>query len=280
MGVGLFVSVWIARYLGPEEFGLLNFATAFVALFGAIAGLGLRGIVVRDIVHDLASKEEILGTAAVLQFVGGLIAYAISLGVIFWLRPDDVLAKVLVAILGSMMLFKVSEVAVYWFESQVLSKYTVWVQNVSFLIFTAIKVVLILNQAPIIAFAWAAMAEALMAALLLGVMLGVKGPGLRRLQVTLTRAKSLIKDSWPLLFSGILVSINLKFDQIMITEIVGEEANGMYAVAAAIPQLIIGLLLLLEKSLYPTNIASFNGELCSLQQSLIKISTVSFKARS
>jgi len=50
MGVGVLVGVWIARYLGPEQFGLLNFATAFTSLFGAIAALGLQGIVVRDIV--------------------------------------------------------------------------------------------------------------------------------------------------------------------------------------------------------------------------------------
>ena len=56
MGVGLFVGVWIARYLGPEQFGLLSFAIAFVGLFGAIATLGLQGIVVRDIVRDPDSK--------------------------------------------------------------------------------------------------------------------------------------------------------------------------------------------------------------------------------
>ena len=33
MGMGLFVGVWVARYLGPIEFGSLNFAVAFVALF-------------------------------------------------------------------------------------------------------------------------------------------------------------------------------------------------------------------------------------------------------
>jgi O-antigen/teichoic acid export membrane protein len=184
MGVGLLVGVWIARYLGPEQFGLLSFATAFVGLFGAIAGLGLQGIVVRDIVRDPTSKEETLGTAAVLQLIGGMAAYGLILGTIFWLRPEDMLAKTLVAILGSMMLFKASEVAVFWFESQVQSKYTVWVQNSAFLLFAAIKVGLILNQAPLIAFAWATMAEALLVALLMFVILGFRGPRLRQLRMT------------------------------------------------------------------------------------------------
>lgn len=43
MGVGLLVGVWIARYLGPEQFGLMNYALAFVALFAAVANLGQIG---------------------------------------------------------------------------------------------------------------------------------------------------------------------------------------------------------------------------------------------
>jgi PST family polysaccharide transporter len=53
MGAGLVITLWIARYLGPEQFGMLNFAIAFIALFGAIAGLGLQGIVIRDVLRDL-----------------------------------------------------------------------------------------------------------------------------------------------------------------------------------------------------------------------------------
>jgi O-antigen/teichoic acid export membrane protein len=231
MGVGLVVGVWIARYLGPEQFGLLSFATAFVGLFGAIAGLGLRDVVVRDIVRDPSSKEETLGTAAVLQFIGSLIAYGLILGMIFWLRPDDALAKALVAILGSMMLFKASEVVVYWFESQVQSKYTVWVQNGSFLVFAAIKVGLILNNAPLIAFAWATIAEALMVALLLGVMLGLRGPRLHHLRITLERAKSLLKNSWPVLLSGMVLMVQARIDQIMLGQMVGDSEVAQYSVA-------------------------------------------------
>ena len=50
LGVGLFIGAWLARYLGPEQFGLLSFAGAFVGLFGTFAVLGLQNIVVRDLV--------------------------------------------------------------------------------------------------------------------------------------------------------------------------------------------------------------------------------------
>ncbi len=46
MGVGLFLSVWVARYLGPSQFGNYSYAVAFVSLFSILATLGLDGIVV------------------------------------------------------------------------------------------------------------------------------------------------------------------------------------------------------------------------------------------
>lgn len=275
-GLGLVMGIWIARYLGPEKFGLLSFATAFVGLFGAIAGLGLRGIVVRDIVRDPEIKEETLGTAALLQFIGGLIAYGLILAAILWLLPNDAFAKALIAILGSMMLFKASEVGSYWFESQMMSKYTVLAKNGSLLIFFSIKAALIFNNAPLASFAWAIAAEAFVFAMMLVLMLELRGPRLRHLRVRLSRAKGLLSQSWPLLLSGVLVSINLKFDQIMITTMVNGDANGKYAVAAALPQFVIGLLVLIETSLYPKNISDAAQGHESLMASLNKTATLIF----
>ena len=70
--LGIFVMIWIARYLGPDQFGKLSFVMAFIGIFGCITGLGMQSVVVRDIVSDKSSKEEILGTTAVLYFFSGL----------------------------------------------------------------------------------------------------------------------------------------------------------------------------------------------------------------
>lgn len=251
IGVGLFVGVWIARYLGPDQFGLLNFATAFVGLFGAVATLGLQGIVVRDIVRDPSSKEKTLGTAAILLLIGGMISYSLILVTIFWLRADDTLVKTIVAILGSVVLFKVSDVAVYWFESQVLSKYTVWVQNGVFLVFAAVKAVLILKGAPLIAFAWAMMAEAVIVAMLLLVMLRLRGWQTRRLRVTAKRAIALLHDSWPLMLAGFAVLIYMKIDQIMLGEMIGDQAVGIYSAAVRISEVFYFIPVVIVATLFP-----------------------------
>jgi O-antigen/teichoic acid export membrane protein len=44
MVVGLFVSIWVARYLGSEQFGLFSYAQSFAGLFTTIATLVIKGI--------------------------------------------------------------------------------------------------------------------------------------------------------------------------------------------------------------------------------------------
>ena len=92
MGVGLVVSIWVVRYLGPDRFGQLSYATAFVALFGAIATLGLDGIVVRELVRKPDDANEILGSAFYLRAVGGITTFVVSLVAIFLLRRNDPLS--------------------------------------------------------------------------------------------------------------------------------------------------------------------------------------------
>jgi PST family polysaccharide transporter len=208
--------------------------------------------VVRDLVRDPGDKEETLGTAAFLQFFGGLISYGLILAVIFWLRADDAMAKAIVAIIGSMMLFKSSEIAVYWFESQVLSKYIIWIQNGVFLIFAIFKVGLILKNAPLIAFAWAMMAEALVVAVLMIFILGLRGPHLRQLRVGLVRAQKLLSDSWPLIVSSIAIVAYMKIDQIMLSQMIGDEAVGVYSAAARISEVWYFVAIALNSSFRPT----------------------------
>lgn len=252
MGVGLLVGVWVARYLGPEQFGLLNFALAFTGLFGAIASLGLQGIVVRDILRDAGSERLTLGTAAMLQLAGGLLSFLLILGAIAYLRPDDALSRTIVAILGAMMLLKASEIMVYWFESQVLSKYTVWVQNSVFLFFAIVKVGLILFEASLSAFVWAMLAEAAVVAVILLLVFTLRGPNITQFQASLGRAKTLLNDSWPLLLSEIAIVFYMKIDQIMLGQMVGNEAVGIYSAATRISEIWYFIIPIVLTSVFPT----------------------------
>ncbi len=149
------------------------------------------------------------------------------------------------------MLFNASEVAVCWFESQVLSKFTVWVKNCTFLVFSSLKVVLILSGAPLVAFAWVTMSEGLVVAMVMVIVLGFRGPRVRTLRATVPRAKSLIADSWPLLLSGVAVMIYMRIDQIMLGQMVGDETVGIYSAAVRISEIWYFVPMVIVASVFP-----------------------------
>jgi O-antigen/teichoic acid export membrane protein len=252
MGVGLIVSVWVARYLGPEQFGLMIYAMAIVALFVAVARLGLNSIVVRDLVNEPGSANSTLGTTFFLQLAGGLLAYVLAIIAINLSRPDDGLAKLIVVVLGFALVFKSTDVVKYWFESQVQSKYVVWMGNSIFLVLAVVKIGLILIHAPLMAFIWVTFIEGLMVAVgLIGLYVWHVG-NLRGWRFDVLRAKGLLRESWPLLLSGLAIVVYMRIDQIMLGHMLGDDAVGVYSAAVRISEAWYFIPMAIVASVFPS----------------------------
>jgi O-antigen/teichoic acid export membrane protein len=276
MGIGLLVGVWIARYLGPEQFGLLNYALAIVALFGAVASVGLNGIVVRDLLNQPEAAQDTLGSSFMLQLLGGLIACGLAVFTISLLRPDDALVKLMVAVLGFALVFKASDVARYWFESQVQSRYVVWIENGVFLLFTAVKIALVFSGAPLMAFVWVTFAEALLVAAGLLVVYARRGGRLAAWRVRASRIKCLLTDSWPLILSGLAVMIYMRIDQIMLGQMLGDEAVGVYSAAVWISEVWYFVPVAIISSVLPAIISARNNDSMQYIARLQKLYDVMF----
>lgn len=236
MGVGLFVGVWVARYLGVQQFGVFNYATAFVALFSTLSTLGLDGIVVRSIVREPEKRAEILGTAFWLKLFGGVAALVLAVSSIIAVRHDDQLTISLVAILSSVGIFQAFDTIDLWFQSQVQSKYTVIAKNTAFVITALVKVALISFHAPLIAFAWAGLGEVSLGTIGLIISYRVRGYSPWLWPWSSQLAKTLLKESWPLILSGVTIMIYMRIDQIMLGQMIGDKAVGLYSAATRISE--------------------------------------------
>lgn len=252
MGVGLFVGVWVARYLGPEQFGLFSFAGAFVALFSAISTLGLDGIVVRNIVRDSSTKNETLGSAFILKFIGGVATFLFVLAGISMIRPGDSLAFWLTGIISAGMIFQAFDAIDFWFQSQIQSKYSVYAKNFAFLITSIVKILLILSNSSLIAFAWAGLAEVIMGSFGLVFAYEKRGQSLKHWRIRSAQAVSLLKDSWPLMMSGIAVMIYMRIDQIMLDLLVGDQEVGIYSAAVRLAEVWYFIPMIVASSVFPS----------------------------
>ena len=176
MGASLVVGVWVARYLGVQQYGLFNYALAFVSLFSPIFTLGLDDVVIRHIIRQSSNKEEVLGATFWLKLLGGIASVLSAVSTMFFLGEHETLKIWIVAILGMAGIFRATDTIDLWFQSQVQSKYSVIARNIAFLINSAIKIALILTKAPLLAFAWVTLAEFAMSAIGLLIVYQVRGP--------------------------------------------------------------------------------------------------------
>jgi polysaccharide transporter, PST family len=237
MGASLVVGVWVARYLGVQQYGLFNYALAFVSLFSPIFTLGLDEIVVRHIVRQSSNKEEILGTTFWLKFLGGIASVLLAVSTMFLLGEHETLKIWLVAILAMAGIFRAADTIEVWFQSQVQSKYTVIAKNTAFLLNSAIKIALILTKAPLLAFAWVTLAEFAMSAIGLLIVYQVKGSSLWLWRWSFSAAKILLKESLPLIFSGFAILIYMKIDQVMLGQMIGNTEVGIYSAAVRVSEI-------------------------------------------
>ena len=236
MAVGFVVIAWMARYLGSERFGLLNYAIALVSILSMMAKLGLNRIVVRNIVREPDSKNETLGTAFFLQLTSGIGAFFLAAIAIFLLRPDDATLRLLVAIIAASVSFESLNTIDFWFQSQVQSRYTVWAKNAAFIVVTIVRITLIQRQAPLIAFGWAALAEAALAGLGLAIAYQLTGNGIQAWRFQPRLAKTLLQEGWPLILSSLAIMVYLRVDQVMLGELANEEAVGIYSAATRLSE--------------------------------------------
>jgi polysaccharide transporter, PST family len=237
MGVGLYITLYIARYLGASQFGTFNYATAFAAMFSPIATLGLDAVVIRHLANDVSSKQQILPTVFWLKLIGSLGALFLSVGSIYIFRHNDPLTISLVAVLAGVGVVQTFDTIDIWFQSQVESKYTVVAKNSAFILTALLRVLLIESKAPLIAFAIAGLVEAGLGALGLAILFKARGNTLRFWQWDTSLAKKLLRESWPLILSGLSIMMYMKIDQIMLGEMIGEKAVGIYSAATRISEI-------------------------------------------
>ena len=250
-GLSFFVSVWVARYLGPEQLGVLNYAASFVALLSPLAGLGLDAIIVRDIAKEPSSKNRTLGTAFLLLLTSGTLTFLLSIVLILHLKADNTLAQWVVGILSAGTLFQAFNTVDLWFQSQTQAKYSVLAKRSAYVALTLIRIVLIQFHAPLIAFAWARLAEIALAAVGLAVVYRQQEGQIRDWRFSVHRAEMLLRDSWPLIIAGFSTSIYAGIDQIMLGQMATLKSVGTYSVAVRLSEFWDFIPVILAQSALP-----------------------------
>lgn len=234
--LGLFVGAWVARYLGPSQFGELAYCIAFVGIFQSIANLGLDGIVVREIANQSQRANIILGTVFQLRLWVGLVLWLFSVVLYGLTNGFEDQGIWIIGLVGAGMVFQVADTVDLWFQGNSQSKRTVLAKASAYLISNVVRVVLILLAAPLIAFAVIVAIEGVLTALALYFSYQ-RFPAEGGWKKHLPEAKKLLKESWPYMISGLSIMLYMRIDQLMIKSMLGDHELGIFAAVIPIASL-------------------------------------------
>ncbi len=231
LAIAFFVNAYMARYLGPANFGLLNYVFSFVGLFGFLASLGVENIANREIVTDHSKKNLIVGTSFYLKLFGSLIAILVIFIFARFTTSDGILLG-LISMYSISYIFSAFNIIDVYFQSQVLSKYPAIVTISAGIISAILKIVAMSLGLGIIWLTAIYVFEGVIITIGLLFFFIRNKHSIKEWIFDKTIALAILKDSWPLMLSSIAWGVYMKIDQVMIKNMIGNEETGIYAVAA------------------------------------------------
>lgn len=251
MAGALFVGILVARYLGPSQYGMMNYVISYVALFTVIATFGLSNIEVRELAKRPEQKEVLLGTCFRIRFFFSTVAYLLIILTLFIFRTD--LFTSLMILLYGVTLYSQCcfEVIRNYFTSIVKNEYIVKSEITRTIIGACIKLTLLWLHAPLWCFVAAVMFDTVLVASGYVFSYNKTIGSLKSWTFDRNIALYLVKQSFPLVLSGAAIIVYQRIDQVMIGNMIDKESVGYFATAGKFLDIILFLPTVLTQTVTP-----------------------------
>lgn len=249
MIISLIVGIFSARYLGPSNYGLVNYGMAYTAFFTSLCTLGMNSILVKEILDDKMNEGTIIGTALGLKVCAGIVSAIMIVCLVSIVDKNEPITIIVTAICSISLVFQGFETINYWFQSQLNSKVTAIVSFVGYSVMAVYKVVLLFLKKDVQWFAAANVLDYACVGVLL--LVAYKQCGGKKLKVSFKKGKELLSRSKYYILPGLMVAIYGYTDKVMLKKIMSETEVGYYSTATAICGMWVFVLVAIIDSFYP-----------------------------
>ncbi|MGE1130500.1 flippase [Bacillus wiedmannii] len=235
MVIGVFVMALVARYLGPENYGLYNYALAFVTLFTALSTLGLETLSVKSIVHQEEEEGTILYTSLILRVLGGIVVVFLASISVRVLAPNEPLIHLLVMIMSFTMIIKSLEVIEYWIQAYQKSKISSLIRMGAYVFSALLKIAFVFFNGNLLHLALIYTSDALIVGIALVIAYFKNRTSYTKWKFKFQYAKKVLSKSWYLILSGLMVTLYMQIDKVMLgSMLTNKKELGMYSAATQI----------------------------------------------
>lgn len=226
------IGLLTARYLGPSNYGLINYASAYTTFFTAFCTLGINSVIIKNFVDHPDEEGKTIGTTLVLRLTSSVLSLLTIIGLVSIIDRNEPVTVWVVALYCIGLIFQIFDTFNYWFQSKLLSKYYAMATLAAYLIVSAYKVVLLITEKSVEWFAVSNSVDYLIVAVILWIVYKKKsGP---KLSFSFQKAKELLSVSCSYILSGLMVAIYAATDKLMLKQMLDESTVGYYSLAVSI----------------------------------------------
>ena len=264
MAISLVVGVITARYLGPSNYGLIGYGTAYVSFFAAFCSLGLNSVIIKDFIDNPHEQGEAIGSAIVMRIISSLLSSIMIISFVAVVDKGETVTIIVVALCSVGTIFHVFETFNFWFQAQYKSKITSIATFLAYVITALYKIILLILGKDVRWFAFSTSVDYIVVAVFL--FLAYKMHGGDRIRFSLKKSKSLLKVSYNYILSAVMISVYGQTDKLLLKHMLDESAVGYFTIATTICTMWVFVLQAIVDSMYPTILRLKSGNKSPLKK--------------
>lgn len=270
MVINLVVTLLMARYLGPANYGLINYAASFAAMFTSVCTLGISSILVNELIHG-ENRGQLLGSGIGLRLCSSLLSVVTIVALAWALNPEEPATVWVVLIYSTTLVFQSFDSINCWYQANLQSKVTAKISIAGYTAAAVYRIWLLMTRKNVYWFAASHAVEFALVAVLLLWSYRRDAPRDQKLRFSPAAGRGLLGKSYHFILSGMMVAVYGQMDRIMLKSMIDETSVGYYSAAAAITSMWPFVLSAIIESTKPVILEKYGQDTSSFHRHLIRL---------
>ncbi len=229
LALSFFVSIYMARHLGVENFGTLNFIMSFVSIAGT-SFFVIDSILIKKLNHNPEEKNEILGTALIIKIINGLLTVTTAT-IISWIFSNNKTTVYMVMAFSTFTIFQSFSVIDSYFQAHAKVKNVSLINMVTSIVSAIVKIFIISLNGNVLYLLLSYVFDWFISAIGYIYLYKKYVGNIFHWKIKKQLFKNFIMNSWPFSVSALATSIYIRIDQVFLKYFLGSKSVGLYVVA-------------------------------------------------
>ena len=264
-----FSTIYMARYLGTEGFGILSLALAITGIYAIFADLGLNTFTVREVSKDRSLSNKYLVNISIIKVFLSFLTLFITYLTVTTINYSQEVSSVIYIIILSIIFSSFTGIFNSIFQAHEKIKY----QSVSNILNGIIMFVIVLfaiyNNLGLLTFATIYLISSVVILVYSFTIYSLKFH-VPKLEVDPKFWKPTLTEAWPFGLSGLFATVYVWIDTFLLSIMVGDAIVGIYSAAYRIITFLLFIPIIFNTVIFPLMSTFFISSKSSLKTTLNK----------